>query len=180
MSTTDRKAVIMGSSSEVQDRRRLLALYLRDHRAGAEAGLALIARCRRANEGTGLGEVLVDIEREITKDRDALADIMQRLEVGESQVKKIAARAAEAIGRVKSNGRIRSYSPSSRVLELEGLMAGIDAKQSLWRSLRSAVPSHTELDGGALDQLLERATSQRDRLATEHRRAAANAFAGAD
>lgn len=170
----------MGSSSDIQDRERLLAVYLRDHRAGAEAGLALTARCRRANEGTSLGEVLGDIEREITEDRDALADMMQRLDVDESHVKKIGGRAAEMIARVKSNGRLRRYSPSSRVLELEGLLAGIDAKRSLWYSLRSAVPTYTELDGGALDQLIERATSQRDRLAAEHRRAAANAFTGAD
>lgn len=170
----------MGRSSDAQDRKRLLAVYLRDHRAGAEAGLALTARCRRANQGTSLNEVLVDIEREISEDRDALVGIMQRLDVDESQVKKIAARAAEMIARVKSNGYVRRYSPSSRVLELEGLMAGIDAKRNLWYSLRSAVPTHTRLDGEALDQLIERATAQRDRLAVEHRRAAADAFSDAD
>ena len=67
-------------------------------------------------------------------------------------------------------------SPSSRVVELEGLLAGIDAKRNLWRSLRTAAAARPALAETALDDLIARATSQRDRLLVEHERAARNAF----
>ncbi len=156
----------------------LLAIYLRDHRAGAEAGLALAGRCRRANEGTQLGGVLAGIETEIAEDRAELAGIMERLGVGESQLKKIGAKASEVLARLKSNGRIWPYSPSSRVLELEGLMAGIDAKRNLWSCLRTLAHTRVELDVPVLDGLIARATSQHERLAAEHDHAVAAAFAG--
>lgn len=168
----------MGESSAAADPDRLLAIYLRDHCAAAEAGLALAARSRHANEGTPLGEVLAGIEAEITADRHALAVIMDQLSVSASGFKKFAARAAEVVGRVKSNGRIFRYSPLSRVLELEGLIGGIDAKRGLWVSLRCAVADRPELDSEVLDDLVARATSQHERLRNEHRRAAAAAFTG--
>jgi hypothetical protein len=154
----------------------LLATYLRDHFAAAGAGLALAERCRRSNEDNPLGTVLAEIVPEISADRDSLGEIMRALDVSEDPVKAVIGQAGELVARLKTNGVLTHYSPSSRVLELEGLLAGIDAKRSLWRSLRSAGAAQPACNAAQLDELIARATSQRERLRAEHERAALIAF----
>ena len=166
----------MSATATTRTGDHLLAVYLRDHFAGAAAGLALAERCQRANDDDPLGPVLAEITAEITADRDSLHDIMVALDVSEDPLKAVLGRAAEVVGRLKSNGVFTRYSPSSRVLELEGLLAGIDAKRNLWHTLRVAAATRPVIDVAALDQLIERATSQRDRLQAEHERATRNAF----
>jgi hypothetical protein len=84
------------------------------------------------------------------------------------------------LGRLKSNGRIVRRSPSSTVVELEALAAGIVTKANLWRSLRSAAPSHEALDIAELDGLVARATSQLERVVAAHEDAACTAFSRND
>ena len=166
------------TETTTDDAAKLLAVYLRDHLAGAHAGLALAQRCRDSNEGTPLAVLLDGIIPEISQDRDSLQSIMDDLDVTENKLKTIAGRAAEVIGRVKSNGTLTHYSPSSRVVELEGLLAGIDAKRNLWASLRAIAGERSALDASALDRLIQRATSQRERLLPAHHDAALLAFSG--
>jgi hypothetical protein len=154
----------------------LLAVYLRDHFAGAATGLALAERSQRANDDNPLGAVLTEIATEIADDRHSLREIMSNLNVSEDALKAAVGQAAELVGRLKSNGMFTHYSPSSRVVELEGLLAGIDAKRNLWHSLRLAAQTRPVLDVTTLDRLIARADSQRDRLQAEHDRAARNAF----
>jgi hypothetical protein len=153
-----------------------LSVYLRDHFAGSAAGIALVQRCRRANRDTGLDEVLADIETEIVEDRRALEAIMAQLGVMPSAFKAAVGRLGEVIGRAKSNGRVLRRSPSSTVVELEGLAAGIVTKRNLWSSLRAATLTHAELDVADLDRLVARATAQLERVEAEHDRAAEHAF----
>jgi len=158
------------------DRDRTLAVYLRDHFAGSTAGLALVRRCRREYEGTSLSAVLAGVEAEITEDRRALEAMMSRLGVTPSAIKSALGSLAELVGRLKSNGRIIRRSPSTPVVELEGLAAGIVTKRNLWRTLREAAPRHDGLDVAELDGLIDAATSQFERVVQAHREAAANAF----
>ena len=153
-----------------------MEVYLRDHFAGATAGLALARRCRRNNAGTGLDAELAGIETEIDEDRRRLQAMMSRLGVAPSPLKSTLGSFAELVGRLKGNGRIVRPSPVSPVVELEGLAAGIVTKRNLWRSLRVAAPNHGGLDIAELDLLEERATSQLARVTTAHDRAAEGAF----
>ncbi len=161
------------------DDERALAIYLRDHFAGSAAGLALVRRCRRANEGTSLGDMLDGIEAEIEEDRRRLAEMMSRLGVTPSAVKTAVGSFSEMVGRLKSNGRLVRRASSSTVVELEALAAGIVAKRSLWRSLRVVSARYSELDGGELTALAERATSQLERVIASHEEAAQTAFGDA-
>jgi hypothetical protein len=162
------------------DRDRLLAVYLRDHFAGSTAGLALVRRCRRNNAGTDLEGVLAGIEREIEEERRSLQEMMSRLGVTPSAFKSALGSIAEWVGRFKSNGRLFRYSPSSAVVELEGLAAGIVTKRNLWRALRAAAPAATTAGAADLDALVAQATSQLDRVLAAHEQAAAHAFARGD
>jgi hypothetical protein len=154
------------------DARSHLKVYLRDHFAGSTAGLALVRRCRRANHGTSWDVGLAAIEREITEDRESLRALMDRLDVEPSRIKSLLGSLAEMLGRLKSNGQSFAYSPLSRLVELEGLAAGIHAKRQLWRALR-----HVDgIDESELDRLIERATDQLGRVTGLHDGAAAEVW----
>ena len=165
-------------SNDGRDAERLRT-YLRDHYAGSSAGLALAHRCRAANEGTDYEPTLRAIETEIARDRRTLEAIMERLGVTPSAVKAAIGSMAETVGRLKINGHLVKYSPSSRVIELEGLAAGIVTKRSLWRALRAVAPHDSALRPTELEDLIERATSQFDRVVELHARASVEAFAPA-
>ena len=155
----------------------LLRCYLNDHRAGATAGLSLARRCRSNNEGTELGDVLAVIVGEIEQDADLLDRFARQRNVRSNPVKQLGAIVGERVGRLKRNGRLRGYSPLSRVLELEALLAGIDAKHSLWCALAETVG--TAPDGADFGALAERAEDQRRRLRPHHLAATRLAFTGA-
>jgi predicted DNA-binding ribbon-helix-helix protein len=153
---------------------RLLPIYLNDHLAGATLGVELARRALRENAGSELGTFLEELLRELAEDRQTLIDLMASLRVPRSRTKTGGAWALEKIGRLKLNGELVRYSPLSRLLELEGLAAGIDAKRGLWLALREIADRDAWLGAARLEELAERARGQRERL-EPHRLAAARA-----
>ena len=131
-------------------------------------------RCRESNVGTPYEPLLVSLESEIDEDRQSLRAIMSRLDVAPSQVKSAVGAIAEVVGRLKTNGPFRAYSPASRMIELEMLAAGITTKRNLWRALR--VTDRPELATDELDRLIGRGTAQLERVLDAHERAAAEAL----
>ena len=150
---------------------RLLATYLQDHHAGATAGLELARRTAGSNQETAYGPELAAIAEEVAEDKASLERVMERLGVTPHFLKDRGAWLLEKVGRLKPNDSWLSYSPLSRVLELEGLIAGVTGKLALWESLRTAVGG--SIDGADFEALAERARDQRTRLKTLHRQAAA-------
>lgn len=153
----------------------LLAIYLNDHLAGATLGVELARRLRAGNEqDPRFGPVLAQVCVEIEADRETLKAAMDRLGVDRSKLKPLAAILGERLGRLKLNGRLRGYSPLSRLEELELLQLGVVGKRRLWRALE-----HThagDLPGFDLAALAERATEQLRRLEALHLQAAALAL----
>jgi hypothetical protein len=157
--------------------RKLLSIYLNDHLLGATAGRELARRAAGANEGNEYGEFLARLAQEIEADRRALEGLMVELGVGRDRVKVAAGWAGEKVGRLKLNGSITSYSPLSRLVELEGLVAGIQGKIALWRALMAVADEDERLDRDYLERLATRGEEQQ-REAEEHRvRAAREALA---
>jgi hypothetical protein len=117
---------------------------------------------------------------EIEEDRKSLLSIMNDLDVGVDRVKLAVGWAAEKVGRLKLNGRLLSYSPLSRLMELELLALGVTGKLALWRSLRQLATDESRLDRGDLDRLIERAAGQREEIEALRERAVTDAFAPAD
>ena len=152
----------------------LLKTYLQDHHAGATAGLELARRAAGANEDNQYGPELQRIADEIAEDRETLEQVMERLEINPSKLKDAGGWTAEKLGRLKPNNRLLSYSPLSRVIEVEGLLIGVTGKQALWEALQAAVGD--SLDGVSFPALSERAADQRSRLEALRRTAAAEAF----
>jgi predicted DNA-binding ribbon-helix-helix protein len=140
---------------------KYLRIYLQDHLAGSTAGHELARRTSGANEGTEYGPPLAKIADEIAADRRHLETIISDLGFGSDRLKNVAAWSLEKLGRLKLNGELTSYSPLSRVVELEGLMTGITGKHSLWHVLLEIAPSEPRLDVALLERLRDRAEEQR-------------------
>jgi hypothetical protein len=154
---------------------KLLAIYLNDHLAGATGGVELARRLRAGNrDDSEFGPELAAICAEIEADRETLEAVMDRLEVGKSRLKPLAAVAAERLGRLKLNGHLLTYSPLSRLAELEILQLGVTGKRRLWRALEHTHAS--DLEDFDLGVLAERATGQLRRLEALHLKAAALAL----
>lgn len=163
------------AAKDEDDRRVLRRIYLNDHRTGATGAKAVVDRMIASNEGTPLGETLSVIRRELDEDAKALETAMRHLGAIPNPAKNLGALIGERIGRLKMNGRFRGYSPLSRVLEIEGLMAGIDMKRRLWESLQ-VIAGADEMGGIDLVRYMHRADSQRERLLAHHEEAVSIAF----
>ena len=154
-----------------------LGIYLNDHLAGATAGLELARRVAGAGQMPADTATLQRLAAEIAQDRAALLDIMRALGVPVRSYKVWAAWAGEKAGRLKPNGRVRTRSPLSSLLELELLRLGVQGKEACWRTLRVQARTDPRLDVGQLEELSTRAAAQADLLEELRIRAAEHVLA---
>jgi hypothetical protein len=154
-----------------------LSTYLQDHRAGAEAGSDLARRMYDENKGTQYEAFLGHLAEEIEEDVITLEQIMDRFDVSRDSLKTTVAKVGETLGRLKPNNQLTGYSPLSRVLEFEGLRAGVQGKLSLWDGLMEIAPMEDRLDQEEIGRLIRRAEAQLEELRVHHRVAAREAFA---
>lgn len=162
----------MAISGEASD---MLRTYLQDHHAGSIVGVELSRRAAAANGDSAYGEELALIAAEIEDDRDTLEAVMEALGVKPNRLKDAGGWTAEKLGRLKPNNSLLSYSPLSRVVELEGLVIGVTGKLALWESLEATIgKSFADVD---FAELAARAIDQRSRLDRLRRRAATEALA---
>lgn len=141
---------------------KLLRIYLNDHFLIANAGVALARRVAKNHEDTSFSTDLSSLANEIAVDLSALTSQMKRLNLSPQQWRGPLGVVAERAGRLKLNGHILSRSPLSSVVELEGLLSGIEGKRALWKTLRRLAGSDDRLDAAALDDLIERSWRQSD------------------
>jgi hypothetical protein len=153
--------------------RKLFGIYLNDHLAGSVVGSRLARRIAQHNEGNHYGSAANRLAEEIEEDKATLEELMERLGVRQKKARLAIAAVTETASRLKPNGRLIGYSPLSRVIELEGLTVGVTGKLELWQSLKA---TGERVDGIDADQLIQRAESQRDRVADLRLQAAREAF----
>ena len=78
---------------------------------------------------------------------------------------------AEKLGRLKPNAQLRGYSPLSPLVELEGLLIGIQGKLAMWRALAD-VAEQVGLERARFEALSARAERQQTEV-ERHRLAVA-------
>jgi hypothetical protein len=154
----------------------LLATYLNDHLAGATAGRELARRAAANNHGSPLGQFLSVLAQEVDEDRDALLALMAELQISTDRVKVLGGWAAEKLARLKPNGRLLSYSPLSRLLEIEGLLLGVRGKLALWQALEVIQPHEPGLATTDLAALAQRAERQLSELEQRRREVVSGAL----
>lgn len=142
----------------------LLGIYLRDQLAMGVLWRELARRTQRHNRGTALGDALDHVAVGIAEDVDTFESMMRELGVRTDPVKLGLAWVAERCGRLKLNGRLRSYSPLSRFEELEFLAMGIEGKKQMWTTLRDLASLESRLPDVDFGDLIARAEGQRAEL----------------
>ena len=157
---------------------KLLRIFMQDHLAASTAGLELARRAYGANRGTTYGDALSRVADEIEEDRRTLADMLTDLGFKPDRVKILGAWTGEKVGRLKLNGQLKGYSPLSRVEELEALIAGINAKLSLWRIVLEVAKEEPRLDADRIQRMIERGEEQLETVEDLRTRAARAAFMG--
>jgi hypothetical protein len=155
---------------------KYLSIYLNDHQAGAMVGVELSKRAASANDGNDYGTFVSELSHEIAEDRASLERLMERFDVKKDRVKTTGAFLGEKVGRLKPNAHLTSYSPLSRVVELEALTLGVTAKLGLWRALIAIQDSDDRLDPEELHALAERAEAQQRGLEQQRVRATTETF----
>jgi hypothetical protein len=158
------------------DAERLLGVYLRDHDGASAGGVRLVHRSRRSNRGTPFEPGLAELEMAIIQDQAEFRQILSDLGIRPSRVKQTVAWLGATAGVVKLNRRLVTYSPLSRLEEIEALSAAVMAKFRLWSALADVAVADDRLDEQTIGDLRQRAGSQLDSLADMHREATAVAF----
>ena len=152
-----------------------LHTYLRDHYAGATAGLDVARRARdHQDDGTEFGEFFTWLAAQIDEDRTALGKIMDRLGVEPDPLKTATGWIAEKADRARKialNALSLSSPGLDRIRELEMLLTGVQGKLALWSALEEIAPTNGTLVEAELLRLRERAEQQLDELTAQHRRA---------
>jgi hypothetical protein len=157
----------------------LLATYLNDHLAGSTAGRDLARRLASSNRGSEVyGPPAQQLADEVRDDRETLLEIMRALDVGVDHIKVAGGWAAEKLGRLKPNGRLFSYSPLSRLVELEAMTLGVRGKLALWEALAVALAGDERLADVDLEALARRAAKQLETLESLRLAAAGEALEG--
>jgi len=128
----------------------------------------LVRRIWRSNRRTKWGPIIEQVAEAIEQDLVVLDEVRSAAGVSGGDLKRVAALLTERAGRLKLNGHLLTYSPLSRVLELEALMSAVRGKQSLWVALHTAAPSHPEWSDFDFAALEKRGSEQLDTLGRVH------------
>lgn len=141
-----------------------LSDYLNDHLAGSVGALELLDRMIEACEGKPLERFLRDLRTDIHDDQEQLKELIAKLGMSESSVRKAGAWIAEKLTRPKIDLGEGTRDEVGVFLALEALVLGITGKRSLWRALQAAsrtVPELARLDYPGLEK---RAIEQCERV----------------
>jgi hypothetical protein len=132
-----------------------LSDYLNDHLAGSVGALELLDRFIEAYDGKPLEKFFRELREEIQQEQEQLKDLMQKLGVGESTVRKAGAWLVEKLSRSKIDLGKEDRDEVGLFLGLEALVLGITGKRSLWRALQAAsrtMPELARLDYSGLEK----------------------------
>jgi hypothetical protein len=138
-----------------------LAIYLRDHLAGA-AAVDLLELLRDQYAGEPLGEFAEEILGDVEADRAALATLAQRVGGEPGVLKDATAWIGAKVARLKLGRHVAGSLGTFEALET--LALGILGKLSLWRALVLVAPYDVRLAGVDFGRLAARAETQHDRV----------------
>src|SRR5688572_25473775 len=91
-----------------------------------------------ASEDAEIRAFLEGLRPELHEDRKAGEALLRKLGAEPPRARYVLARVGEKAGRLKLNGALTGYTPLSRLVELEGLGAGVAASQALWEGVAAA------------------------------------------
>jgi hypothetical protein len=151
-----------------------LAIYLHDHRAGSNFAINLLEGMKEQEGDPELAHLAADILAEVTKDRDTLQSIIDRVGESPTDLKEASAWFAEKASRMKLTHDEPGGLGSFEALEM--LALGILGKRSLWQALPLIADFDERVRGENYRQLSDRAQQQHDRVEEYRLRVARTTF----
>ena len=148
---------------------RHLAAHLNDHLAVVTGTEQLAARMAAQYGDDDLGRLAAGLRPRLREQAAEIERVLRDRGLRPDRAKQGGAWLAEKAGRLKPNGSLRGRSPVTPLVEVEGLLLGLEALALLWRNLGEAAGA-LGLDGNALAAALARVEA--DRAAVEARRPA--------
>jgi hypothetical protein len=158
------------SSTEV------LAAYLHDHLAGAEAGVEMARRLQERVAGTPEAAALGRLADDVEHDRDELRRLVDALGHSDHPLKRAAGWVAGKAHQLAVAEPLTRDEHLSLLLQAETMALGIEGKLALWEALLAVVPEHPQLGEVDLARLAERAREQRKRVEVVRLAAARSGF----
>jgi len=155
-----------------------LGVYLNDHLAGSVGAIELLDHLINEQNGQRLEKFLVDLRDDIDRDQEVLRDLIQKLDLGESAIRKAGAWLSEKLGEAKVLLGGNEIGGLGLLQALEVLALGICGKELLWRALQTVETNFTQLQGIDLKRLEQRARDQVERVDHERLHLAREAFSG--
>jgi hypothetical protein len=152
-----------------------LEVYLTDHLAGATAGLNLARMASEEHRADEHGPFFGEIASEIKADYHKLEQLIEELGSDSSATKTAVAEIGTKLMAPKFTGG--DDDELNAFITLETLSIGVEGKLCMWKALRTVADAYPALAGYDLDELLERAQSQRDRLEAKRLEVAPQALA---
>jgi hypothetical protein len=155
--------------------RKSLAIYLRNHYAGAQAGRQLFRRAERNQRDRPYGGEIAALRAEVEEDARALRKVLETEGVQPDLPQGLLLQLGERVGRLKPNGALLSRAPLSDLIEVEGMVDAVRAKAAGWQAL-AVIPAprwRTEVDP---QEYYDRAMSQAERLSAIHREVSTRLF----
>jgi len=121
----------MSGEQEAVDE-RLLRIYVDDHLVGATGAVNRLSRIASSYTDLSVHSEVVQLAEQVREDVVSLLDMARQLGVDRRRGAHALGRAGELAGRLKLNGRLRSRSPLTPLVEIEALRVGVLGKLSLW------------------------------------------------
>jgi hypothetical protein len=153
-----------------------LTIYLNDHLAGSVSAIELVDHLIETYKGKSLEPFFTNLRNEIDADQRALQDLIKKLGVKESAVRKAGAWVAEKLARMKVRVSDSEKDQMGLLDALEGLLLGITGKGALWSALEEASENVAQLRGLDYARLQQRAREQCDLVDAKRLESARDVF----
>ena len=154
-----------------------LAIYLKDHLAGSEAGLAILEHIESAHGVGRIGEITRRIRAEIVGERKVLTRLLEQLDASASVSRRVAGWMSEKAMELK----LIADDPGDGALRLfeavEAIELGVHGKLGLWRALAANAHQIPVLATVEYEPLIKQAGEQEELLEILRLEASKVAFA---
>lgn len=142
--------------------------YLDDHRAAGGMGRHVATKLAERHRDEPWGPRLATVASEIAVDDETLHSICRRFDAGGHRLRRLAGVVLGQATRLPVVRHLVFAGPSGEVLEVEALVAAVNAKRGVWMTLSQVAPDAGE-PGAPYEGLIERADRQVELLRSVHR-----------
>lgn len=154
-----------------------LAIYLKDHLAGSEAGLEILEHIEAAHGNDSVGDITRRIRTEIAGERKVLAQLLDQLDASTSVPRRVVGWLSEKALELK----LIADDPGDGALRLfeavEAIKLGVHGKLGLWKALDANKQLVPVLATVEYEPLIRQAEAQEELLEMMRLEASRVAFA---